>query len=151
VRQQISIFVGPLHRHVKQVNTIWYHTHAPCRMVLVWLWSVSDMVWKHRRSVHFAVLRQFCPDILSSHWKPMYQRKPIYGKLWPRDLCESMAAQPHGECARAFRKVQREFILPSYQVIRRLILEYASDLAEKPPERCRRPSSPREWGVARRL
>ena len=106
VRQQMSVFIGPLQRHYKACNTA---------------------------ATHFFAVRGHYPDIYK-YFAGAHQRKPIYGPLIPPPLCEQMSAEPHGECAREYRTLCRDTLVPYYTLCRRLILEHGSDLADTPSE-----------------
>ena len=105
-RQQMSEFVGPAHRHMKQL------TNA---------------------MIDFMAVRGFYPKCFA-YFGSVMKSEPIYGHFFPPELIEQIAADPQGECAREYRRLVRGVLLPSMSTIRKLILEKASDLAEKPPE-----------------
>ncbi len=104
VRQQMSVFIGPLHRHIKLCTTA---------------------------ILNFFVVRGHYPGVYS-HYGDLFQAKPLYGACFPPGLCEKMAADPQGECACEWRAMCREILVPGYNVCRQLILEYGSDLADTP-------------------
>ena len=107
VRQQISVFIGPLHRHFKVTNTA---------------------------TLNFFLVRGHYPDIMK-YYGQLFQRKPAYGAIpCPPALCEQMSADPQSTCAREYRTLCRDILVPYHSVCRQLILEHGSDLADTPAE-----------------
>lgn len=105
-RLQMSEFIGPLHRHQKQITN---------------------------GIINWCKVRGYWPQIFA-HFGSIMKSEPMYGTMFPSGLIELMAADPHGETATEYRKLVSKVLLPSVSASRKLILDRAGDLAEKPPE-----------------
>jgi hypothetical protein len=104
VRQQLELFVGPVHRRLKASNT-----------------AVNG----------FCIVRGNYPDQFQ-HFSSLMKATPVFGPFFAPALCEELTADPDGTKADEYRELVRDYMLPHWIRIRQLILDHGSDLAEQP-------------------
>ena len=108
VRQQLSVFVGPMHRLWKTQST----------MQLRLLHSMEyDFDWER-------IAKDMSERKKSVYWTPIF----------PREFVAPFLDDPHSQRAILYRNFVKRQLQPIYKQIRTLVLNHMSDLADMPTQ-----------------